>query len=315
MSTRAARADGSPARPERRLSKFFGWFSLGLGVPQIVMPGNFARLIGARDDDRTRTCVRAVGVREIATGIGILGSRRRAGWMWARVAGDAMDLELLGAALGSRKARADRIAAATGAVAVVTVGDVLTSAALSLSQEPKAEERGMRARAAVTVRRSREDVYRLWHDFRNLPQFMYHLESVEPTGDGRSHWKAKAPLGRTIEWDAEVVEDRPNELIAWRSTKGAGNSGTVRFAPAPGERGTEIHLDMRYDPPAGPVGATVAKLFGEEPGQQARDDLRRFKQVVETGIIVRSEGSPEGPAAPRLLKQRPAQPLPAGGGK
>ena len=141
---------------------------------------------------------------------------------------------------------------------------------------------------------------------------MAHLESVQ-VSDGRSHWKAAGPAGRTIEWDAEVTDDRPGELIAWRSLPGADvpNSGTVRFTDAPRGQGTEVRLELQYKPPGGVAGATLAKLFGEEPKIQARDDLRRFKQMIETGLVVRSEGSPEGPLARRMLKQRPAQPLPA----
>jgi uncharacterized membrane protein len=127
--------------------------------------------------------------------------------------------------------------------------------------------------------------------------------------DGSSHWVAKAPLG-IVEWDAEIAQDRPGELIAWRSVEGSqvDHSGSVRFADAPGDRGTEIHVHMHVKAPAGRAGLTVAKLLGEEPTVQVKDDLRRFKQIMETGEIVRSEGSPEGPFSRRHLKQRPAQP-------
>jgi uncharacterized membrane protein len=137
---------------------------------------------------------------------------------------------------------------------------------------------------------------------------MSNLESVEVTDDRRSHWKAKAPLGASAEWDAEMTEDRPNELIAWRSLPGAtvGNSGRVTFRPAPQGRGTEVLVELEYAPPGGPLGATVAKLLREEPGQQVKGDLRRFKQVMETGEVVLSEATLDGG-----LKQRPGQP-PAG---
>ena len=161
----------------------------------------------------------------------------------------------------------------------------------------------MHVKKAITVNRPPEEVYRFWHDFRNLPRFMKHLEDVRVTGNRRSHWKAKAPAGTTVEWDAEVVDDRPNELIAWRSLEGADvdNWGSVRFAPAPGGRGTEVRVELDYAPPGGALGATVAKLFGEEPEQQMQDDLRRFKQVLETGEVVYSEATVHGrphPARP-----------------
>ena len=172
----------------------------------------------------------------------------------------------------------------------------------------QAEQQGIRVRKSVTVNRPADEVYAFWRNLENLPRFMKNLESVQMTGGRRSHWKAKAPAGTTVEWDAETTEDRPNELIAWRSVEGADvpNAGVVRFVAAPGGRGTEIHVDLRYDPPAGKLGALFAKLFGDEPGQQVDGDLRRFKQVLEVGEVLYSEASiasglrpahpPEGPA-------------------
>ena len=158
-------------------------------------------------------------------------------------------------------------------------------------------EKGARGRIhvrrSVTVDRGREEVYAFWRDFENLPRFMEHLESVRITDGDRSHWTARAPAGRTVEWDAELTEDVPGERIAWRSLPGADvpNRGVVRFVPAPADRGTEVHVELEYDPPAGRLGATVAKLFGEEPSIQVAADLRRFKQVLETGEVVRSDAS------------------------
>jgi uncharacterized membrane protein len=160
---------------------------------------------------------------------------------------------------------------------------------------------------SVTINRPREAVYECWRDFRNLSQFMAHVQSVTAAGS-RSHWVVSAPAGQTVEWDAEMVEDRPGELIAWRSLPGSEiqNEGVVRFTQAPADRGTEVHVDLRYDAPAGKAGAAVATLFGEEPTQQLQDDLRRFKQVMETGEVVRSDGSLEG-AGQGMWKQRAAQ--------
>lgn len=172
----------------------------------------------------------------------------------------------------------------------------------------------MRASTAITINRPVEEVYRFWQDFERFPAFMYHLESVEVTDDRRSHWKAKAPVGGTVEWDAEIVENRPDELIAWRSVAGAdvANAGSVRLAPAPGGRGTEVTVEVEYDMPGGAVGSLVAKLFGEEPRQQLKDDLRRLKQVIETGEVVVSDGTPDGLGAQRVLRQRRGQPQEAG---
>ena len=162
---------------------------------------------------------------------------------------------------------------------------------------------------SVTINRPIEQVYEFWRTLDRLPTFMQHLESVDVVGARESHWVARAPGGGTVEWDAQIVEERPNELLSWRSREGSevDNVGLVRFSRAPADRGTEVHVQLSYDAPAGLVGATVAKLFGEEPEQQVSDDLRRFKQVMETGEVVRSDGSLEG-AGQGALKQRPAQP-------
>jgi len=151
----------------------------------------------------------------------------------------------------------------------------------------------MDVKQAITVNRPAEELYQFWRNFEQLPRFMSHLESVVVASDGRPHWVAKAPAGATVEWDAELVEDRSNQLIAWRSMQGAEvkNSGSVRFISAPGNKGTEVHVAMQYDPPGGKLGAAAAKLFGEEPNQQTKDDLRAFKQVMETGEVVLSEGT------------------------
>jgi uncharacterized membrane protein len=304
-----------PRRTERRtipedgLARSLGWFSAALGVPQIVAPGLMNRLIGVRDDRRSRLSQRVVGVREIAAAAGIFSQRRPAPWLWSRVAGDIKDLTLLGMGLAKSESPA-RTTAAIGSVVGITGIDI--AAALRNSRSAIQEGSDPRnVKAAVTVVRSPGETYDFWHDFQNLPRFMAHLESVQVM-DGRSHWSAAGPAGRTVEWDAEVTEDRPGEVIAWRSLDGAQvpNSGRVTFTPAPGDRGTEVRVELRYDPPGGVTVATVAKLFGEEPKLQLKDDLRRFKQVLETGTVPRSEGSPEGTLNRRMLKQRPAQPLP-----
>lgn len=298
--------------PEMAMADLLGWASLGLGVPQTVAPASFDRAIGVEPSDESRAVtVLACGVRELAAAVGILALERPrpVRWVWARVAGDALDLLLLGRALRSRCADRTRIAAAMAGVVAVTAADVFTAVRLSRAPRNPTEEAAMQVKAAITVRRPVEEVYGFWRDFQNLPRFMHHLESVEVTGDRRSRWTAKAPIGKA-RWDAELLEDRPNELIAWRSLPGGRvqNAGTVRFKVAPAGQGTEIALDMAYDAPGGALGALAAKLSGEEPRQQVKDDLRRFKQVMETGEVVRSDGSPEGQAARRQLKQRPAHP-------
>ena len=156
--------------------------------------------------------------------------------------------------------------------------------------------RGIKVEKAVTINKSPEELYRFWSNFENLPRFMSHLESVKDTGQGRSHWVAKAPAGTTVEWDAEVFNMKANELIAWRSLEGADvdSAGSVRFERAPGGRGTEVRVSLKYDPPGGALGAIFAKLFGEEPAQQIEEDLRHLKQVMEAGEVPTTEGQPSG---------------------
>jgi uncharacterized membrane protein len=152
-------------------------------------------------------------------------------------------------------------------------------------------QRGIHVEQSVLVHKPAEELYRFWRDVENLPRFMRHLEQVIAHDDRRSRWRAKAPAGTHVEWEAEIINDEPNKTIAWRSLADAAvqNAGSVRFVPAAGDRGTEVHVVIDYIPPAGRVGAMVAKLFGEEPSQQVRDDLRRFKQYMETGEIPTTE--------------------------
>lgn len=158
-------------------------------------------------------------------------------------------------------------------------------------------DQSIRVEKTVTIQnRSPEELYSFWRNFENLPIFMQHLQSVTVLDQTRSHWVAQAPLGQTVEWDAAIVTEQDNRLIAWSSEAGAeiDHSGFVRFQPAPLGRGTEVKVVMEYSPPAGLVGATVAKLLGEEPEQQIGDDLRRFKMLMEAGEIATTEGQPTG---------------------
>ena len=156
--------------------------------------------------------------------------------------------------------------------------------------------KAIRVEKTVTIDKSAEELYNYWHNFENLPNFMKHVKSVQVLDMRRSHWVANAPLGQTIEWDADIINDQPNQLIAWASEEGAqvDNSGFVRFSPAPGDRGTEVKVVMEYNVPGGMVTAAIAKLFGEEPEQQIGDELRRFKQLMETGEIATTEGQSRG---------------------
>ncbi|WP_422740012.1 SRPBCC family protein [Micromonospora sp. WMMD729] len=298
-----------PASPA--LPRALGLLSLALGVGALAAPRPLARLTGVDDSPAAQTVIGAVGARELAHAVGLLTGRRSTGWTWTRVAGDALDLTLLGRAMADRRGeRRRRLALTTAAIAGIAALDV--AAAIAAGRAHRARARMIRMEIAVTVNRSPAEAYRFWRDMENLPRFMAHLESVRADDLRISHWVARGPAGRRVEWDAEIIDDQPNRSITWRSLPGSrvANAGRVAFVPAPGDRGTEVWVQLRYAPPAGALGRAVAKLFGEEPEQQVRDDLRRFKQVLEAGEVVRSEGSPNGISVRQQAMQRPAQPLP-----
>jgi uncharacterized membrane protein len=148
---------------------------------------------------------------------------------------------------------------------------------------------GRRIEQAVTINRPRDELFRFWRNFENLPRFMDNLESVTILDPTRSHWVAKGPMGTRVEWDAEINNEIGDELIAWRSLPGADvdQAGSVHFSPAP-EGGTEVRVIMRYSPPAGKLGDAVAHVLGDDPDRQIADDLRRFRQVMDAGEV----GSP-----------------------
>jgi uncharacterized membrane protein len=298
-----ARQDGTTS-----LVQGLGVLSLALGAAEVAAPGAVARLAGIRGDRPThRATTMAYGVRELIHGAGILGGREPTPWVRTRVAGDVLDFASLVTGAVRSGASPTRLGLTLTALAGVTAADVV--AARRLSQGGDAGE--CRAVAAITVNKPRDEAYRHWRDLERLPTFMAHLREVRVDDSGRSHWEATGPAGTTVRWDAEIVTDREDEEISWRSVGDADveNTGSVRFRDAAGGRGTEVRVELRYRPPGGRAGAVVAKLLGEEPNQQLRDDLRRFKQVLEIGEVVRSEGSPTGQSTRQQVAQRPAQPV------
>lgn len=155
---------------------------------------------------------------------------------------------------------------------------------------------GIRVERAITVGREPSEVFVFWRDFTNLATFMENVESIQMLENGRTYWTVKGPAGTSVSWEAEIVNEEPDRLIAWRSLEGAevSNAGSVRFTPAPGGRGTEIYVKLEYAPPAGKAGEIVAKLFGKDPNQQVAGDLRRLKQLLETGEIATVDGQSSG---------------------
>jgi len=290
---------GLPNGNPMKLARGLGWFSVGLGLTELLFPKVIANISGV--SSKRTGLIRLYGLRELAAGIAIFSQEKPAEALWSRVAGDALDLASLGLAFTSPEAKRGRLAFATANVLGVTALDIMCAKQLSSGNH------GIHAQGTCIVNQPPEEVYRFWRDFQNLGRFMTHLESVEDLGDGRSHWKAKGPAGMTVEWEATIIADSPGELISWRSIEGSDvdNAGAVRFERAAGDRGTIVKVNIEYYPPMGVVGATAAKLFGEEPEQQLDDDLRRFKQMLEVGEVVVSDATLLGTG---YMTQRPGRP-------
>ena len=291
------------ATPESatRLAHGLAWFSVSLGLAQVLAPRLISRLVAG--DGKYARLIRVYGMRELVSGLLIFGQGTRpAAAVWSRVAGDAVDIATLAAAGASPRTNKGSVALATASVLGVAALDVYCARELT-----RREPAGIRMTRSVVVNRPPHELYEFWHAFENLPRFMAHVKSVRTAGPGISHWVVNGPAGSSVEWDARITADTPNELIAWQSLEGADveNSGVVRFEPRPGKRGTIVRVDVEYRPPAGTAGKLVATLFNESPEQQIYDDLRRFKQIVETGEVVLSDGSPGGVGD---VLQRPAQP-------
>jgi len=306
-------ADEDRGTGGEQLATFLGWFSVGLGLAEFLAPRAISRVIGVEPDERNRNVLRAMGAREIGHGLAILSNQQPVKSVWSRVAGDALDLTLLGRALANPNNGRGRTAFATVNVLAVTALDILCARELSRQPETIANQGAkdgiIRTKRSVTVSRPVEEVYAFWRSFENFPRFMRHLESVTDLGNGRSRWVAKAPAGKEVQWEAEIVEDVPNERIAWRSVEGSDvyNAGTVSFQKAPGDRGTEVRVHLEYDPPFGKLGSKVAMLFREEPGQQVQDDLRHFKQVMEIGEIVLSDATKQRGPHPAKPNEKPVE--------
>ncbi len=294
------------SRAANSWARGLGLFSLGLGAAEVLAPTVVARFIGVRDSSRNRTILRAFGAHKVAAGVGLLLARRRARYLWSRVAGDVIDLAILGGAVAfDKRTRTDRASIALAAVAGMTALD--TWASLTLTDEPD-DDGGALARsvaggsdqdpsvpvlAVVTISRPASEVYAFWRDFSNLAHFMTQVRSIDVRDRLESHWTVSVTGRDELQWDAVITADRPDQLIAWRSVADAAfdHVGEVRFLTAPGGRGTEVHLKMNVFPPAGRLGEAVGKLARRVPEQIIAADLKRLKQLLETGEIMKSDAS------------------------
>jgi uncharacterized membrane protein len=257
------------------IARGLGWLSVGVGIAQIVAPRTVCSLVGLPP---APTLMRLMGLRELACGIGIITQRNPAPWLKARVAGDAIDLVCLAAAAPMSASRGARLGAAFGAVAGVAALDVYCSDELS-------ERRAAPVHIAETINVAAppETLYAFWRDPANLPRVLPHVKSVRMIDGQRSHWTADGPDGE-IEWDSEIIDERPNHCLAWRSldTSDVYNAGSVRFDADREGNGTLVTVELLYDPPTGSIGGSLAKLLGRRA--DIRADLAAFKRLMESGV-------------------------------
>ncbi len=224
------------------------------------------------------------------------------------------DAERLASALGgallaaygiSRRNRAGVMMAAAGGALIVRgatgycPGYAAAGLDMSSTDDTKialAGSRGTPVEVAVTIARPHDELYRYWRQLEHLPRFMPHLVSVSDLGGNRSHWIAESVRGRTVEWDAQIINDVENELIGWQTLAGADvvSAGSVRFKPIGKDGETQVTVHLQYEPPAGKLGSAIAWMFGKEPSQTIAEDLRRFKALMETGEVPTTEGQPRG---------------------
>ena len=265
------------------LARGLGVFSLGLGLTEVVAPRALARLIGVDQSDATPWILRALGAREIGHGLGIFARPKS---VWTRLIGDAIDVAYV--ALAFRDGKRSRLWPTMGALAAVGALDALATYRMLRSSF------GKPVTSSMTINRSPDECYTRWRNFSQLPQFMRYLETVTELDDRRSHWVAKSPIGE-LEWDAEITGELPGRSISWRSiSPHMPLRGRVTFEEAPGGRGTEVCVEIQTAP--------FAKLFTLA---EVNGDLRRFKQVLETGEVVVSDAS-------SVRGMHPAQPAPEG---
>jgi uncharacterized membrane protein len=278
------RSDASAERADATgLIRGLGWLGVTLGVSELAMPRLLASAIGVDPDGPAPAILRAMGVREIASSAAVLARPDLPAPRWARVIGDVIDLGLLGLALTAPGTAKRRLAVALGMVAGVTALDVLAARRRGQVRQP------LPVIASVTINKPPLEVYEFYRRLEQLPQFMDYLVSVEQHGNRRSTWTARLPVGGTVSWEAEIIEDRPGEALSWRSIEGSRlqTRGRVTFTRAPGREMTEIRVELQLGA-AGRASTSLARLFARP---QVKADLRRLKQVLETGEVLYSDSS------------------------
>jgi hypothetical protein len=261
-----------------RLANGLGWFSIGLGLSELFAPGAMANFIGVRNSGSNRSVLRAYGMREIAAGIGILTQQRPAGWLWARVAGDMLDIGSLAAAVNSSGSSGGRLARSMGAVAGVTALDFYCASQMDRLPQNRVEQDQQSKRASnaavITIDSSPEELQRRLRDF------------IRSRGEGGE--------SRIFTSGVQVSEDAGTQRLRWsaRPMAGVAVAGNVRFESAPANRGTIVYAELE-SPSSGMVARIAGKLFGIAGSELLQNELRKFKQLVETGEIAVSAATSE----------------------
>lgn len=274
------------------LDRSLGWFSVGLGMAELLAPKAMGRMIGVGNQS---AMLRVCGVREIVSGVGLLSGRAPATFAMSRVVGDVMNLALLGASLRSPNSNPTRVAAVATAVASVAALDLYASK-IELQSSMAEAQQEVPVHASLMINSPPGQVYAFWRKLENLPRFMSYLESVTELDEHRSEWTARIPGGVQLRWQAEIVEDQPGRLVSWRTIAGSelNHVGSVRFEPGPGGQGTQVHVEIYYGMPGGSVAARAVELVSMAPESVLYEDLRRLKQLTETGEIATTRGQSSG---------------------
>ncbi len=294
----AAEARDPAGETVARRSRGLGWLSVGQGLVRLLLPGGVSQLVLGRHSRRHRRTMRALGLREVAAGVGILRAPHETRWLLPRLFGDVMDLGLLAALLRARRFRGRRLAASLAGVLGLTAVDVFVTRQLARRRQLLAAREAERMHGvtrAITISRSPEELYHFLRNFQNLPAFMDNIARVEVLDEKRACCHTRAPgadqLGEplSLTWDVVVTDDEPNRRLAWQSVPGASvpNAGEVSFRRAAGGRGTEVRLTLTYLPPSGAVGRAFGQLFPSGVAYQLDRDLRQLKQLMEVGEILR----------------------------
>jgi uncharacterized membrane protein len=294
-----ARRRDTPDLDAAKLARGLGWFSIALGAAAVLAPRAFGSVAGVGRG--AGSLMRNTGVRELATGVGILSQRNPAPWLWSRVVGDVLDLAVLGTGLRPGNPGRGRAAFSFAAVAGILALDTLAAAHFTKHAghplvSGVAAPTDLYFETSIATIKTPEECYRFWWNVENLPRFMESLQSVQALDERRFHWVARGHGETVYEWDCEITEDRPGAALAWRTLNGAQlpNAGSVIFEPAPHGRGTIVRLSVHYSPVDGELTAALAQLLRQDPQSQVREDLRRFKQLLESGELATTHGQATG---------------------